>query len=63
MSKSAKTFERAFGVKKVPGGWTMAEFHIQDGKVIKEIQTEPDYRDIALEHFIRATTVFWFPED
>ena len=52
-------YERAFSVKQVPGGWVMVEYHLKDGKVIKEKQTEPDYRDMALENFSRATSIFW----
>jgi len=63
MSKPVKATERAFGVKQVSGGWTMVEYTIQDGKVIKEKRTEPDYRDMALEQFVRATTIFWLPEE
>jgi hypothetical protein len=60
---SKKQPELAFGVKKVPGGWTMVSYEILDGKVVKEKRTEPDYRDMALESFVRATTIFWLPEE
>lgn len=61
MSQKKKP-DLAFGVKKVPGGWTMVEYHLLDGKVVKEKQSEPDYRDMALEKFVRETSVFWLSD-
>lgn len=62
MSNKKPKPDRAFCVKKVAGGWVLAEYLIQDGKVIKEKQSEPDFRDIALENFQRTTTCFWLDE-
>lgn len=56
-------FDIAFGVKRVSGGWTLVEYHIRDGKIIKQTQTEPDFRDLTLEQFVRRSTVFWLPPE
>ena len=58
-NQPAKKPKLALSVEKVPGGWSLVEYHILDGKILKRTQTEPDYRDIALEHFMRRTTTFW----
>lgn len=63
MTKPAKKPFVTYGVKKVPGGWSTAEVHTLDGRVTKEVVSEPDFKDIILEKFQRQITVFWFPED
>ena len=60
--------EKLFGVKRTKAGWVMVEVHLQPAtdkeaaKVVKYKTTEPDFRDIALEHFNRASYVFWSEE-
>lgn len=51
--------EVAIGVKRVPGGWTVVEYQIKDGKVVAEKQTEPDLRSLTLEKFQQAVFRFW----
>lgn len=49
----------AYGVRKEPGGHVLVELKYKDGKIIKETLSEPDFRDITLEKFMRAVGIFW----
>lgn len=55
-----KKVEKAFGVRKIPGiGWQTVEWHISDGKVVKEIKSEPDIRALILEKFKYQIADLW----
>lgn len=49
----------AIGIRKEAGGWVLVELTYLDNKIIKEKLSVPDYRDITLEKFMRATSIFW----
>ena len=51
--------EVVMGVKRVPGGWVMVEYHIQGGKIVKEKQTQPDMKVFALERLRKEISYFW----
>jgi hypothetical protein len=49
----------AFGMRKNAIGWMTVELHIQDGKIVKEIESEPDFRSIALEKYRKLISHYW----
>jgi hypothetical protein len=65
LSKEAaapKKPEIAFGVRRVPGGWVVTKYEIQDNKVTKKHQSDPEWRAFALDRFLTDTNVFWEAE-
>jgi len=51
--------ERAIGLRKTAAGWSVVEYQILGGKVVKEKVSEPDVRAIALEKLDRDMAIFW----
>jgi hypothetical protein len=52
-SPKQKKITKTVGLRKVPGGWSVVEAHIQDGRLLREVLSEPDLRSVAQESFMR----------
>lgn len=59
MSKTSSPPTVAIGIERTPVGWVVAEYQMQDGKVVSVKRTEPNLRAIALESLRRSMAQFW----
>ena len=58
-AKQDKAPELAIGIRRTPAGWSVVEYQLKDGRVVKEKVTEPDLRALALEQLRKSIAVFW----
>lgn len=61
-NEKKKKTETVMGVKRVPGGWTVVEYDVSDGKIVATRTTEPDLRAVALETFLVKARRYWETE-
>ena len=59
MTTKAKKPDLAIGVRRTPGGWSLVEYQIKDGKVVSEKVSTPELRAFVLERLSTAIQVFW----
>jgi hypothetical protein len=55
--------ETAYGIRKTKLGWQVVIYRIENGKVVKEEKSEPDFRSLALERFSREVAAVWGDQD
>lgn len=49
--------QKAWGIKKSRMGWHAIEYILADGKVVLEKASPPELRSLAIERFLRLTSM------